>query len=128
MRAFAALAFLCVASLAVNGFMAWRLSSAGGEIKALHFENAALLVASGASDAAYKIFETGRAEAQNDARQKLEQINSIPTGLTGPDLLNELRRRMGLHSQDDSGNAARVPDAGLPANSPALGTHDDEKR
>ena len=126
MRAFAALAFLCIASLAVNGFMAWRLSSAGDEIKELHFENAALLVASGASDAAYKIFETGRAEAQNDARQKLEQVNSIPAGLTGPDLLNELRRRMGLHPQDDSGHAAGSTDAGLPPNSPAERPYDDQ--
>ena len=97
-RAIAVLAFLCIASLAVNCFMAWRLSSAGKEIDQLRIESAALLVANGAGDTAYKVFEKGRSEALNDARQKLEQINGIPVGLTGPDLLDELRRRMGLYT------------------------------
>lgn len=128
MRTFAALAFLCVASLSINAFMAWKLSSAGKEIDQLRIESAALLVANGAGDTAYKVFEKGRSEALNDARQKLEQINGIPAGLTGPDLLDELRRRMGLYTQDDGRHAAGSPDAGLPANSPAERPHDDQER
>ncbi|WP_407844799.1 hypothetical protein [Desulfovibrio falkowii] len=128
MRAIAVLAFLCIASLAVNCFMAWRLSSAGKEIDQLRIESAALLVANGAGDTAYKVFEKGRSEALNDARQKLEQINGIPVGLTGPDLLDELRRRMGLYTQDDSCHAAGSPDAGLPPNSPAERPYDDQER
>ena len=77
-----------------------------------------------ADDAAISLRDNLHQEAKEDARQKLQAIESIPHDLPDSDYLDALRRSIGLLPEaDGSGdNPTAKPDAGLPHTASPHGT------
>ncbi len=111
MRAFAALAFFCVASLVLNAFMAWRLSSAGNEIATLESRVTELHAARYADDLAQSLRNEMYREAEGDAQAKYDAINGVPENLPDADWLDALRRGLRSTGGDGGADTAGKPDA-----------------
>ena len=111
MRAFAALAFLCVASLAVNCFMAWRLSSAGDKIEILESTVTDLRAARQADNLARSLRDKMYQEAYNNAQAKYNALENIPDGLPDDAWLDALRRGLRPTGGDGGADASGKSDA-----------------
>lgn len=75
-------------------------------------------------DAAISLRDNLHQEAKEDARKKLQSIESIPQDLPDPDYLDALRRSIGLlPAANGSGdNPAAKPAGGMPDTASPLGT------
>ncbi len=111
MRAFAALAFFCVASLVLNGFMAWRLTSAGNDIERLELEVTGFRAARHADELAQSLRDKLYREAHDNAQAKYDALENIPDGLLDADWLDALRRGLRLTGGDGGADTAGKPDA-----------------
>ena len=111
MRAFAALAFLCIASLAVNGFMAWRLSSASDEIEQLELTVTNLRAARHADGLAQSLRDKLYRETHENAQTKYDAINAVSDALPDDAWLDALRRGLRPTGGDNNPDAAGKSDA-----------------
>lgn len=77
-----------------------------------------------ADDAAISLRDNLHQEAKEDARQKLQAIESIPQDLPDSDYLDALRRSIGLlpATEGSGDNPAAKSNAGLPHTESPLGT------
>lgn len=111
MRAFAALAVLCVASLAINALMVWRLSSAGDEIERLELTNTNLRAAQKAESLAQSLRDKLYREAHENAQAKYDAITGVPDALPDDAWLDALRDGLRSTSGNGGADAAGKPDA-----------------
>ena len=111
MRAFAALAFLCVASLAINALLIWRLSSAGDEIERLELTNTNLRAALKGESLAQSLRDKLYRESHENAQAKYDAITGVPDALPDDAWLDALRDGLRSTGGDNSSDAARKSDA-----------------
>ena len=111
MRTFAALAVLCVASLAINALLVWRLSSAGDEIEHLELTNTNLRAALKAESLAQSLRDKLYREAHENAQAKYDAITGVSDALPDDAWLDALRDGLRTTGGNGGTDAARKPDA-----------------
>lgn len=120
----AAASGLAVVALVSAAWLGNELIEARATVKGLQDTVSKLDKARNADDAAISLRDNLHQEAKEDARQKLQAIESIPQDLPDSDYLDALRRSIGLLPEaDGSGdNPTAKPDAGLPHTASPHGT------
>ena len=111
MRVFAGLALICVASLSLNGLMAWRLSSAGDKIEILESTVTDLRAARQADNLAQSLRDKLYREAEDNAQAKYNALENIPDGLPDDAWLDALRRGLRPTGGDGGADASGKSDA-----------------
>lgn len=100
------------------------LIEARATVKDLQTTVSKLDTARNEDDAAISLRDNLHQEAKEDARKKLQAIESIPQDLPDPDYLDALRRSIGLlpEANGSGDNPAAKPAGGMPDTASPLGT------